>query len=95
MRIISRRRLREFVASLAGQRDQPAVRSALDAWYAASKRAAWTEPADVKAHFGSASILKNRRAVFNICGNSYRLVVKINYVKGVVYIRFIWQPRRI
>jgi mRNA interferase HigB len=27
--------------------------------------------------------------VFNICGNKYRLVVKVNYVKGVVYIRFI------
>jgi mRNA interferase HigB len=53
------------------------------------KRAAWKEPADIKAHYRSASILKDRRAVFNICGNSYRLIVKINYVKGVVYIRFI------
>ncbi len=89
MRIVFRRRLREFVASLAGQRDQPAVGSALDDWYANVKRAVWKEPADIKAKYGSASILKNRRAVFNICGNSYRLVVKINYVKGVVFIRFI------
>jgi len=89
MRIIARRTLREFVASLAGHRDQQAVGAALDDWYGQVKQAAWKEPADVKAHYRSAGILKNRRAVFNICGNNYRLVVKINYVKGVVYIRFI------
>ena len=89
MRILSRRALREYVNSLAGHRDQQAVRTALDDWYAAVKKAKWKEPADLKAQYGSASILKNRRAVFNICGNKYRLVVKINYVTGVVYIRFV------
>jgi mRNA interferase HigB len=82
MRIITRRTLREFVASLAGQRDQQAVDAALDNWYTQVKKAAWKEPADVKAQYRSASILKDRRVVFNVCGNSYRLVVKINYVKG-------------
>jgi mRNA interferase HigB len=33
--------------------------------------------------------LKDRRAVFNICGNKYRLVVKVDYARGVVYIRFL------
>jgi mRNA interferase HigB len=89
MRIISRRALREFVGSLAGHTDQRAVGAALDGWYADVKKVAWREPADLKRQYGSASILKDRRAVFNICGNKYRLVVKINYVKGVVYIRFI------
>jgi mRNA interferase HigB len=89
MRIVSRRALRDFLVSLAGRRDQGAVRLALDGWYATVRKAAWKEPADVKAHYGSASILKNRRVVFNICGNSYRLIVKVNYVKGVVYVRFI------
>lgn len=89
MRIIARRTLREFADSLAGHRDQKAVRAALEDWYADVKKAAWKEPADVKGHYRSASILKNRRAVFNICGNKYRLVVKINYVRGVVYIRFV------
>lgn len=89
MRIIARRTLREFVASLAGQSDQRAVDAALDAWYRAVRRAVWKDPADVKAQYRSAGILKNRRVVFNICGNSHRLVVKINYVVGVVYIRFI------
>ncbi len=46
-------------------------------------------PADIKAQFRSASILKDRRVVFNICGNKYRLIVKINYDHGVVRIRFV------
>jgi mRNA interferase HigB len=89
MRILSRRTLREYVNSLAGSRDRKAVEAALADWYADVKKARWGDPADLKREHGSASILKNRRAVFNICGNKYRLVVKINYVKGVVYIRFV------
>jgi mRNA interferase HigB len=53
------------------------------------KHADWTSPSDVKADFGGASILKFNRVVFNIGGNKYRLVVKINYAYRVVYIRFI------
>lgn len=75
--------------TLTGNRDQEAVQVALRSWYAVVKKAAWKEPADIKKQYGSVSILKDRRAVFNICGNKYRLVVKINYVKGVVYIRFL------
>ena len=41
-----------------------------------------------QAKYSSASILKGSRVVFNICGNKYRLVVKINYPYGVVYVRF-------
>jgi mRNA interferase HigB len=89
MRIIARRTLREFVESLAGQADHKATKSALDAWYAGVKKAAWTQPADIKAKYRSASLLRDRRVVFNICGNKYRLVVKVNYAAGVVYIRFV------
>jgi mRNA interferase HigB len=93
MRIIARRTLREFVDSLAGHADQKAVKTATDAWYAITKGSAWTQPADVKAAFGTASILKDNRAVFNLCGNKYRLVVKINYVKAIVYIRLLAATR--
>jgi mRNA interferase HigB len=58
-------------------------------WYSFDKSVRWASPADVKRDFRSASILKSGRAVFNIAGNKYRLVVKINYGYGVVYIRFI------
>jgi len=45
--------------------------------------------ADVKQRYGDASILKGSRVVFNIAGNKYRLVARINYPYRVVYVRFI------
>lgn len=59
------------------------------AWYRHTVKADWQSPADVKADFGQASILRDGRAVFNIAGNKYRLVVWINYSYRVVYVRFI------
>ena len=58
------------------------------AWYRDVLKADWSKPNDVKAQFGSASILQDGRVVFNIAGNKYRIVVWINY-PWVVYIRFI------
>lgn len=63
---------------------QPAL-----AWYQHAKRADWATPADVKADFRNASILKGGRVVFNLAGEKYRLVVWINDGYKVVYIRFI------
>ncbi len=40
-----------------------------------ASKAALDQPADIKAHYNSASVLKNRRVVFNIKGNDYRLFV--------------------
>jgi len=44
---------------------------------------------DVKQTYANASILKNSRIVFNIKGNSYRLVAKFNFEKQWIFIRFI------
>jgi len=52
-------------------------------------KANWRSPADVKREFGTASVLRDGRVVFNIGGNKYRLVVWINYPYRVVYVRFI------
>jgi mRNA interferase HigB len=52
-------------------------------------KADWRSPAEVKREFGSASILRDGRVVFNIAGNKYRIVVWINYPYRVVYIRLI------
>ena len=49
----------------------------------------WSTPAEVKATYGDASILKKGRVVFTIAGNKFRLVVRINYPYRVVYIRFV------
>jgi mRNA interferase HigB len=59
------------------------------AWYHHALKADWGAPADLKRDLGNASILKDGRAIFNIAGNKYRLVVWINYTYRVVYIRFI------
>lgn len=66
----------------------PEAKAELDAWFHEAEAAVWANPAQVKAQYGNASILKGSRVVFNICGNKYRLVVKLNYAYSVVYIRF-------
>ena len=86
MRVIALSALRTFWEENPDVAD---VREPCLAWYRYALRADWESPADVKADFGHASILKDGRVVFNIAGNKYRLVVWINYSYRVVYIRFI------
>jgi len=66
----------------------------LRAWFREASRADWKSPAEVKAAFRSASILANNRVVFNIAGNKYRLVVRVNYAYRVIYIRFVGTHRQ-
>jgi len=89
MRIIARRALREFVESLAGHKDQPAVKAALDAWFDEAKKARWKNTADFKRVYATASIVTAERVVFNIKGNAYRLVVAVDFEKGIVWIKWI------
>lgn len=83
MRIIARKTLVDFWVRY------PDAEEPLKAWFKVTGKAAWRNPQDVKKLYRNASILKDGRAVFNIAGNKYRLVVWINYAYGVVYIRFI------
>ena len=86
MRIIALSTLKAFWADRQAYQDaqEPAL-----AWYRDVLKADWSAPAAVKAQFGTASVLKDGRVVFNLGGNKYRLVVWINYPYRVVYIRFI------
>lgn len=61
----------------------------LKTWYETVKNAQWRNPNEVKLTFVNASILKNNRIVFNIKGNSHRLIAKFNFEKQWVFIRFI------
>jgi mRNA interferase HigB len=83
VRIISRRRLREFEAL------HPPARPGLQLWYHTARSRTWSSPADIKQDYANASIIAGNRVVFNIGGNSYRLVVKFNYGYGVGDIRFV------
>ncbi|MGK9234474.1 type II toxin-antitoxin system HigB family toxin [Inquilinus limosus] len=89
MRIIARRTLRELVASLAGQKSQPAVKAALDAWFDEVSKANWASTADVKRLYATASVVTSERIVFNIKGNDYRLVVSVDFEKAIVWIKWI------
>lgn len=89
MRIIARRTLKEFVASRSGYKNQPALRTAVDAWFAEVRRAKWLNTADVKRHYKTASVVSSDRIVFNIKGNDYRLVVSVDFEKGIVWIKWI------
>ncbi len=66
-----------------------AARDPVLAWHRHAAAADWATPADVKAQFGTASILRDGRVVFNLGGNKYRLVVWINFAYRVVYVRFV------
>lgn len=83
MRVIAKKTLRQFWEIHADSEEQ------LKTWYREASKAAWIAPTDIKSEFPKASILKSGRVVFNICGNRYRLVTRINYLRGWVFIRFI------
>jgi mRNA interferase HigB len=89
MRIIARQTLRRFVEALAGHKDQPAVKAALDVWFDEARKAKWTGTADVKRRYATASIVSSERIVFNIKGNAYRLVVAVDFEKGIVWIKWV------
>ncbi len=87
MRIIAKKTLRKFWEK------HPDAQQALQAWYNDAKQAMWRTPADIKAAYRNASIVANNRVVFNIKGNTYRLVVAAQYDYGILYIRFIGHHR--
>ncbi len=87
MRIIALKTLKDYWSKGPGSEE------ALKAWYKEAEAASWDGPADIKEQYRSASILKDSRVVFNICGNKYRLIVKINFKFKMVYIRFVGTHR--
>ncbi len=85
MRVISKRTLREFYEQ-AKYKDSKA---SIEAWYSEVTKASWQNPNEIKAKYKSASIVGDNKVVFNIAGNKYRLIVKINYPAQIVFIKFI------
>ena len=83
MRIISKKILREFWEKHADCKQQ------LKSWYQETNNANWATTKDIKQEYPSASFLADNRVVFNIKGNTYRLIVKINYDYQMIWIRFI------
>ncbi len=87
MRVIAKSTLRGFWLKHAD------CEQALKSWYNEASKSEWKHPNDIKSEYPSASIWANNRIVFNIKGNSYRLIVKISYTYQTVWIRFIGTHR--
>jgi mRNA interferase HigB len=83
MRVIAKKILRDFWKRHADSEEQ------LKTWYKEASKANWKSPVDIRAEYSNASILKSGRVVFNICGNKYRLIVDVNYVRQWIFIRLI------
>lgn len=83
MRIIARSTLVEFWKNHSTSKEQ------LEAWYKETEKADWKSTEDIKRRYPSASFLEGNRVCFNISGNNFRLIVKINYEHHMVYIRFV------
>ncbi|MDR2080344.1 MAG: type II toxin-antitoxin system HigB family toxin [Campylobacteraceae bacterium] len=83
MRIIAKRTLVEFYTKY------PETKTALEIWHSNVKNALWNTSLDIKSEYASASFLKDNRVVFNIKGNSFRLVVHVDYKRAIVRVKFI------
>lgn len=46
-------------------------------------------PADVRATFRTADFVAGNRVIFDVGGNRYRLVGKVNYRRRIIFIRFV------
>lgn len=87
MNVIARKALVEF-----GRR-HPDAEQALAAWYHEARAATWASSAQVKQRYATASIVNSERVVFNLGGGRYRLIVRLNYASGTVFVRFIGTHR--
>ncbi len=83
MHVFTFRTLREF------WEQHPDAEGPLRMWHTAARRETWTGMADIKRSFGNASVIDSKRAVFNIGGNKYRLIVRIDFDEQLVFVRFI------
>lgn len=83
MRIIARSTLVAYYTK------NPQSKVALEDWYNKTKEANWQCFADIKRTFNSVDSVGNKRCVFNIKGNDFRLIVLIKFTVSHVFIRFV------
>lgn len=83
MRIVSHKRLREFYET-KGYEDS---RVALERWHDIAEKASWKNLSEIKLDFPATDYVGNQHYVFNIKGNSYRLIVVVKFTIGYMFIR--------
>ncbi|MGZ3873414.1 MAG: type II toxin-antitoxin system HigB family toxin [Mucilaginibacter sp.] len=80
MRVIAVKTLKEFANEFRSA-EQP-----LFSWYDEMVKGEWNSPAELKEQYRNASILNSKRVVFNIHGNSFRLIVDIEYRLKIIFV---------
>jgi mRNA interferase HigB len=85
MRVIAKKTLKDFYENTLYMDSK----SSLESWHKEASKADWNNPNEIKKQYSSSSIVGNNRIVFNIHGNKYRLIVKINYSAQIIFIRFV------
>lgn len=93
MRITARRTLQQFVERGKGHKDRPPLKAALGAWVHEVKKARWSNAADLRRSYATASIISNERIVFDIKGNDYRLFAAADFEKRIVWIKWLGTHR--
>ena len=83
MRIINKEAIVEFYKKNASSKNP------LQSWVKKTEFAKWKNPSEIQQTFANVSILKNKRVVFNIGGNNYRLIAVAELTEGNVHIRWI------
>lgn len=79
MRMIERGALEKF------WREHPETKASLESWYAVARKADWKTSVEMKQVYPSADLV-GRRTVFNIAGNMYRLIARVNYQSRRVFV---------
>jgi mRNA interferase HigB len=83
VRVIAKKVLRDF------WKKHPDCEQQLKTWYKEANEAIWRNTREIKKNYPTASFLEGNRVVFNIKGNHYRLIVRINFDYQMIWIRFI------
>lgn len=88
MHVIALRALKQF------WRMHPQAEIPLRTWYANASQAAWSKPQDIKNDYGGAvDFIGDNRAIFDIAGNKYRLIVHVSYRYKRILVKFVGTHR--
>jgi len=85
MRIVKRGALVQF------WQQHPDAKANLESWYAVVRKANWKTPAEMKMVYANADLV-GRRTIFNIAGNKYRLIVRVNYQNAKSFCSVYFDP---
>jgi mRNA interferase HigB len=80
VRVIAVKTLKNYI------KEYPQAKQSVLSWYEEAEKAVWNSPNELKSQYHNASILSEKRVVFNIHGNSFRLIVDIEYRLKIVFI---------